>query len=193
MGWSDCGRQSNAQFFYGKKQGRRQVGRCGRFEVRIALYANRLTGRWKKLFKLKFDRMPSDEELWAVLRTGEIAENVKDWEKQPLREEKNPPTRAHVHRSRDGGKMVDVLARYCAEQQLIKEEAIKAKLEEEEAARIKREVSIRRYKICKSSELPREMLQRVVNNKVDIDALCAVFGVDKPRINLLIEAFGLKK
>jgi hypothetical protein len=192
MGWSDCGRTSDAQFFYGKKQGRKQVGRCGRYETRTALYAGRLEKRWKYLFKLKFDREPSSEELWAVLRTGEIAVNVKMWEKEYLKDEKRPPKRAHIHRGSGGRRMTRIMGDWIKDENNRREAVIMARLEEEEKLRIKSIDRARRMLILEDAEVPKGILISIFTNKISIDDVCTVFGVDAQRIDDLIEAWGLK-
>ena len=192
MGWSDCGRTSKAQTFYGKKLGRKHVGRCGRDETRRALYAQRLERTWKRLFEMKHDRPPSDEEMWAALKTGEIAENVYAWERQPLREEKNPPKKPHIHRGSGGRRMADILADSVRESAARREEAALREMIKAEAERIKHEERVRIFTIQRSSEVTKRVLYQIRAGKSKIQDVCTVFGVDAERIDELMEAFGLK-
>lgn len=192
MGWSDCGRETESQFFYGRKIGRKQAGRCGRYEVRTALYARRLTNRWKRLFKMKFEREPSGEELWAVLRTGEIAENVRDWERIAFKESKSP-RKPHVNRGRHGKRMTKILAEYVRDSKNCAEIAIKQELIKQEMIRIKFEENLRLLKIRQSSEVPRNILVRLAYNKIESRVVHLLYGVDARRVSVLIGAFGLKR
>ena len=192
MNWSDCGRKSNSQFFYGRKQGRRQVGRCGQNETRTGLYAKRLTGRWKKLFRMKFDREPSDLELWFVLRTGEIAENVKDWEKQPLKESA-PPTKPLIHRGRGRKRMTKVLGDWIKADKDKQEALIKVEAEEEESRRIQHAKDVLMCEIRTTCRVPIGILRRIVAGTVDTNSVRCLFGVDEQYISIALVAWGLKE
>lgn len=191
MGWSDCGRKTNAQLFYGRKIGRKQAGRCGRYEVRTALYAQRLEKTWKRLFRLKFEREPSEEELWAVLRTGEIAKNVLIWEREPLKESKLPK-RAHIHRGRGGKRITKILAQSVRESKDKVEAEKRAELIKEEVVRLKFAEDTRLLKIRQSSEVPRNILVKLAYNKVEASTIHLLFGVDANRVSILSNAFSIK-
>ncbi len=193
MNWSDCGKSTAAQNFYPRKgrRGKKQVGGCGQYEARSALYAQRLPKRWKMLFKKKFNRAPSDEELWAALRTGEIAQQVYDWERQVLREEKNPPTKPHIIRSRDGRRITEVLAEYLAESKARKQAEIEQEIEEEKERIRKQDAAVVKGRIRQSSEAPIGVLRKLSRGLIGFDVLEIAFGISEERAKILLEAFDL--
>lgn len=188
--WSDCGKQSKAQFFYGNRKGRRQVGLCGRYETRTALYARRLEKRWVSLFKKKHNRPPSEEEMWAALRTGQIAEDVRIWEKTDLTGKDPEPTKSNIHRARDGRRMTKVLGEYLKDEKAREQAKIKQQEEEDAAFEARWAESQRIVAIRKSSEVPREMLARVASNRSLAEPMAAIHGITVERLDELLEAWG---
>jgi len=195
LSWSDCGRKTKAQNLYSGKgrKGRRMVGGCGRNETKTSLYAHRLPKIWKRLFKMKYGRAPSEMETWVAIRTGKIAENVRDWEKQAL-VDKTGGKKRRINLGARGVPYSKILSDWLAKERA--EQAEKQRLQDEEDARLAVEQADlkRRGAIMASSEVPREMLVRIAKGESGIhDAVQTIYGITSERISTLMEAFGFTK
>ena len=88
--------------------------------------------------------------------------------------------------------MVHILAESVKESRKREEAAIKAALERAEKYRLKFDKDTHLLRIRQSSEIPQHILVKVVSNKIDVNAVYILYGVDHQRVDELIQAFGLK-
>ncbi len=194
MEWSDCGRTTKSQKFYPSKgrRGRKMVGGCGRNETLTSLYAQRLPGRWKKLFNLKFNREPSDFEMRCALRTGEIAENVKSWEKQCLVDETIGKKKRRNNIGIDGVPYSVTLQAWLNER---KAQGVEKKRLEDEQKAIHAASAVRlkaHLAAVEENKVPREMLIRISNGEDDVfSAVQIIYGVTPEEISKSLKTFGL--
>lgn len=134
---------------------------------------------WKRIFKRKHGRWPSDEEIWAAAhQRGSFGQDVDDFVCKT-------PTVIIGHGLTEGSKHgLKAISRWLDEEKIKKEK----KDEELRIEKEKEDREVRRLTLLMQSPIPHTILRRVLRGDADADSLPMIFGVDRARVDELLLA-----
>lgn len=160
------------------RTGRKFAG-ASRQDQRRAAHQMKMLPSWRRIFKKKFGRWPTDEEIWAAAhQRGGFGQDVDDFVN------KIPTTTINHGLTEESKKGLAKMAEWLedAKKRKEKEEMEEKALEDERRKRVEKTI------LLMKSPIPCEYLRRVCRGDTTADSLCAVFGVERELVDKLLDA-----